>query len=366
MGSTRRTRSVLLVALSAALSCAPGSNAPAGGASTGGVVQLAVGFSTSCALRGDHSIACWGQLGSALSSTGTDDVAQIAVGWTHVCARTRAGGVTCRGANTNGQLGTGAPTGLGVSSGAVLGLTDAVDVAAGDLTSCAVRRGGRVVCWGDGSSGQLGDGRSPDSLQPCPLGVKRGYCSIAPVEVAGLSDAVAVATNAQGSCARRANGRVSCWGFGTPTVAEVPGVADATEVTMARGSAAIVRADGSLWRGTPALGVAVVAGLAGVRSAALGDLSSCVLLRTGAVQCWGRDNVHGQLGDGTTEVSGAPVFARGIYDAVEIGTGQWNTCVRRMDGSAWCWGANFDGQAGRPCADRSNCDVIVPSPVLVP
>jgi hypothetical protein len=57
----------------------------------------------------------------------------------------------------------------------VTGLTDAVQIVVGDGFSCALRRGGQVVCWGANSTLQLGDGTSADSSTP--------------VGVVGLTDA---------------------------------------------------------------------------------------------------------------------------------------------------------------------------------
>jgi hypothetical protein len=83
----------------------------------------------------------------------------------HTCAVLATGGVVCWGANDRGQLGDGTreprpkPT-------PVVGLDDAVAVAAGWSHSCAIRRNGRVSCWGANDRGQLGDGTIEPSLVP--------------------------------------------------------------------------------------------------------------------------------------------------------------------------------------------------------
>ncbi|WP_428266453.1 hypothetical protein [Haliangium sp.] len=71
----------------------------------------------------------------------------------------------------------------------------------------------------------------------------------------------------------------------------------------------------------------------------------CVV-RDGALYCRG-DNDFGQLGDGTFVSRGdaQPVTALG-GDVVEVSGGARHTCARRGDGSAWCWGANDQGQLG--------------------
>lgn len=41
----------------------------------------------------------------------------------------------------------------------VPGLTDVISIVGGNRHACALLRSGRVMCWGDDSVGQLGDGR---------------------------------------------------------------------------------------------------------------------------------------------------------------------------------------------------------------
>ena len=62
------------------------------------------------------------------------------------------------------------------------------------------RSGGGVVCWGRGMSGRLGNGSNANQTTP--------------VAVSGLSDAVAIATGGEHTCALRTTGEVACWGAG--------------------------------------------------------------------------------------------------------------------------------------------------------
>ncbi len=48
----------------------------------------------------------------------------------------------------------------------VSGITDAVAVAAGSGQSCAVLTSGTVRCWGNNNQGQLGNNSTTDSLVP--------------------------------------------------------------------------------------------------------------------------------------------------------------------------------------------------------
>jgi alpha-tubulin suppressor-like RCC1 family protein len=82
--------------------------------------------------------------------------------------------------------------------------------------SCATLVGGSARCWGDNSSGQLGDGTTDDAYEP--------------VTVTGLSGAVAIDTGTSHGCAVLGNGNAACWGWngvgqlgdGTTTDSPVP------------------------------------------------------------------------------------------------------------------------------------------------
>jgi alpha-tubulin suppressor-like RCC1 family protein len=52
----------------------------------------------------------------------------------------------------------------------VLGVTDAASVAAGNWHACAMRGTGQIVCWGNGTSGQLGNGTFDSSSTPVTVG----------------------------------------------------------------------------------------------------------------------------------------------------------------------------------------------------
>ncbi len=78
---------------------------------------------------------------------------------------------------------------------------------------------------------------------------------------------------------------------------------------------------------------------AAVSQIAVGSWHTCALRASGAVLCWGRNDV-GQLGRGYTspfETTPAPVVA--LADAVEVDADLWNTCARRRDGRIVCWGS---------------------------
>jgi alpha-tubulin suppressor-like RCC1 family protein len=91
---------------------------------------------------------------------------------------------------------------------------------------------------------------------------------------------------------------------------------------------------------------------------AAGGEHSCVLLVSGAVHCWGQ-NTRGQLGNGTTVASPAPVRAGSLSDAVEIAAGFEHSCARRTGGQVMCWGGNASGQLGDGSTTQRTAPVAV-------
>jgi hypothetical protein len=139
------------------------------------------------------------------SVPGIDNAIKLSVGQTMLrCAVRNNGHVTCwGGTNQDGEYGTsanGAPHG---PTDDVPGLIDAVDVAVRPQGACALNSNGHVTCWGVATNGQNGDGVN---------GGVNGPYSEGPVLVSGLTDARAITSGAQSTCAIRKDGRVVCWG----------------------------------------------------------------------------------------------------------------------------------------------------------
>jgi alpha-tubulin suppressor-like RCC1 family protein len=177
------------------------------------VVSLAAGGSHTCVVDGAGQVTCWGantfgECGptSAAAVTTPVDVAlgapvsALAVGGQHTCAVVQPGTVKCWGSNQNGQLGFGSNSASEPSPRDVTDVTDVRGLMAGDDHTCALLPGGMLWCWGDGDSGELGNGLPGSTPNPEPVGTIR--------------DVVQAAGGLAHSCAVMQSGAVNCWGKG--------------------------------------------------------------------------------------------------------------------------------------------------------
>lgn len=86
---------------------------------------------------------------------------------------------------------------------------------------------------------------------------------------------------------------------------------------------------------------------------AAGAETSCAVLTSGAVYCWGRNDV-GQAGTDpsksdtckTTPCQAVPTRVEGLPAVAEISIGKDNACARTAEGAVYCWGGNDYGVLG--------------------
>ncbi len=106
-------------------------------------------------------------------------------------------------------------------------------------------------------------------------------------------------------------------------------------------------AEGQLGNGTTTNSTApvTVTGISNAKLIASGYMHTCAILTDSTVRCWGL-NTEGQLGNGTTTTSSSPVTVTGISTAVEISASDYGTCAVLADGTTKCWGLNTKGQLG--------------------
>jgi alpha-tubulin suppressor-like RCC1 family protein len=198
-------------------------------------IEVVVGDSHACALKKDGTVWCWGsnnqcELGDGTTvapycggvncSTLPRQVTALGTSTTHLeagghttCALRKDGTLWCWGSNGGGQLGIGVappyggPTPCGAPA-AVTSLGNTVSgVALGATHACAVKNDGSLYCWGLSAQGQLGTEVMP--TETCGLA---SPCASSPVEVTALGKTVVeVEAGGAHTCARTDDG-VFCWG----------------------------------------------------------------------------------------------------------------------------------------------------------
>lgn len=323
--------------------------------------DVAAGGVNTCAIGTDGTALCWGDNG--LGQLGVGDITphdglqlattvgkvkRIALGdGEHACAVTLAGKVLCWGQGAQGQLGDGKAVRSGTAV-EVASLSGALDVAVGANHSCARLPGDQVWCWGGNEQGQTGNGTSDNEPNPVPMGT--------------INDAKAVSVGHAHICVLRQGGGAWCSGdnshgglglghFATQLSPQsVSGLAQGTQLCAGQGQTCATSKPRALncWGGgglAEAVLPAAVPGLPEADAVAVGAGTTCALL-DGSGFCFGSDD-YGSLGDGPQPGPAAAVVAvQGLTGATAI-AGKWETfCATLSSGGVRCWGRNDAAQAG--------------------
>jgi alpha-tubulin suppressor-like RCC1 family protein len=265
----------------------------------------------------------------------------VSAGGRHACGV--SGPVACWGDNSSGQLGNGTLTNSSVPVIALLpiGNVPVETVSAGSNHTCAIERRGAfagilfVFCWGDNSSGQLGNGTMTNSATPVSVSTPQEWL---------------VSAGTLYSCALGFPSAASCWGNnGADQLGNGTTVNSATPV--------------------PVSGALIFASLSAGALHACGPVNSSV---NGAAfsyaYCWG-DNSSGQLGNGTTTNNAMPIVVAGGLNFAAVSAGGRHTCgvigiasnlpSPTAAGAVYCWGDNTFGQLGNSWTTSSPVPVNV-------
>lgn len=231
----------------------------------------------------------------------------LSSGGSHTCGASSFG-IVCWGDNSSGQLGDGSRTPRSLPTSVTLGRFRSIS--AGEGHTCALKADGTITCWGRNSAGQLGDGTNTPRTTPGSVAGARLY--------------IALSAGANHTCALAADSSAYCWGANN-------------EGQLGTGSKS--------YQGAPV----AVQGNRKLVAISAGANHTCALTATGALYCWGA-NREGQLGDGSTSGKLVPVSVAGTYVAVSAGTD--HTCAVSAAGGALCWGADDEGQLGDSATAR--------------
>ena len=280
------------------------------------VTQLVVGTQTSCA-RGEAKDLryCWGlnqfaEVGDP-SSDPPNAAAQVprkipdtwfpASMTTHACGFDGDRRAGCWGENFTGAVGVGTTMSPQATPTSLTTNPPLDTVVVGGAHSCGLAAGA-VLCWGQGDSGQIGNGSTNPVLVPTPIGIA----------------AVDLALGDRHTCAIDANGVARCWGRGYEGQLGTGGlIAEDYPVPL-----------GGSWRQ-----------LSG------GEQHTCGIALDGTLWCWG-SNDRGSVGDGTFLDRLTPVQIDPRTDWQRVVAGSFHTCALASGGALWCWGDNSNGELG--------------------
>jgi alpha-tubulin suppressor-like RCC1 family protein len=206
-----------------------------------------------------------------------------------------------------------------------------------------------VRCWGFNYFGELGDGTKTASSVPAPdtLPLVAVTVIAGPGSSTPLKGVTAITAGLRHTCAVLADSTVKCWGWNST-------IHEPTAVTGSGGQLG----DGTVIDRLAPVTVIAAAGstdpLSGVQALAAGWFHTCALMVDTTVKCWGT-NKEGQLGDGTTTDTTAPVAviaARGstapLSGVMAIASGDFRTCALLADTTVTCWGWKYVSQLSEP------------------
>jgi alpha-tubulin suppressor-like RCC1 family protein len=146
---------------------------------------------------------------------------------------------------------------------------------------------------------------------------------------------------------------------GTATQAANAGVASFGDLSIdSAGTGYTLTATSSGLTGAASVPFRVIGPLVATMVSAASYVFSCALVSGGAAYCWGY-NGNGQLGDGTTTFSNAPVAVSGGLTFASISAGGLHTCGVTTGGAAYCWGLGSYGELGNGAYSESHTPVPV-------
>ena len=258
------------------------------------------------------------------STLGSLEFQEISSGESYSCVLNQAGQVHCWG---YGILGDNkgyriSESSVHVSEMPVLNpMPEITQVSVGSEHACAVTIRGKVLCWGKGESGRLGNGAVDDSLLP----------DYVYKDLVHLNNIKQVSAAEEHTCALQENSTIPiCWGSGKG------GQLGHEEYNDSPYPVRVGSLDADTIRTIPKQ-----------NQVAAGDLHTCAIQNDGELYCWG-DGGNGRLGRGSNHSdSNTPIvaIANSSYsgELTQISLGSWHTCILGSDGHVLCAGVPVVG-----------------------
>ena len=321
--------------------------------------SLAPGSGHNCAITRGNTAYCWGantngKLGNnsttnsaipaAVLTTGVlsgKTIKSLRLGSQHTCAIASDDKVYCWGNNTSGQLGDGSIVSssvpVAVSTSGVLSGKKIKSLVAGSAHTCALASDDKVYCWGVNTSGQLGNNSTTNSSVPVAVSTA-GVLSGKTVKSLD-ADTDSIST----TCVIASDDKPYCWGINTF------GILGNNSTTNSSVPVAVSTAG-------------VLSGKT-VKSLEVDRETACAIASDDNLYCWGRGE-NGKLGNGATANSSVPiaVSTAGVLSGKTIkfvNVTYGHTCVIASDNNAYCWGLNNYGQVGNNTSTSSSVPVAV-------
>jgi len=284
--------------------------------------EISSGRDFTVAIKDDGTLWVWGentqgQLGDN-SLTDRSSPVQTASGgstWqTCSAGQYHAGGIKTDGTlwmwgiNSDGQLGDNTVAHRSSPVQTVTLSFDWLQLSCGNNYTAAVKTNGTLWCWGNATSGKLGDNAVTHRSSPVQT---TGSASTWKKVSAGFDHTVAL----------KSDNTLWCWGSNT-----LGQLGDNT--VTARSSPVQTITFSSDWK-----------------SVNSGYSNSFGVKLDGTLWCWGR-NANGQLGDNSITHRSSPVQTISFGQSWRIVEGGASTLAIKIDGSLWSWGKNTNGNLG--------------------
>lgn len=253
-------------------------------------------------------------------------IKQISTGSSQSCAIASDDHAYCWGNNSTGELGNNSlvssylPVAVD-TSGVLNGLT-IKSISTSFRYTCAIASDDQVYCWGHNSNGQLGNHSNINSIIPVAVD-RSGVLSGKTIKK--------ISTGAYLTCAIASDDKAYCWGAnwygqlgnGLTTNSNVPVAVDMNGALSGKTIKEIKVAPEDV---------------------------ACVIASDDQVYCWG-SNYAGQLGNNTTIDSTVPVAVNtsGVLNGktvLQLTLGFDHVCILASDFLPYCWGYNWGNTSG--------------------